>query len=175
MSEDQANTPGDVTNVVANDTTDTVTFSLDAAYSQYWFTYNELSQITPLPIALGHHLGRRSSRARGAVRARRTRRVVAPISATTGAARKTSHRPRKLVPPCTRSQWKDRIGRPRHLRHESALADRRRAVSPHLLRHDHYGAYTLMPNKVYSGPPKPLIDRLVIRAVHDHTRPSSMR
>jgi peptide/nickel transport system substrate-binding protein len=43
--------PGDVTNVVANDTTDTVTFTLDAAYSQYWFTYNELSQITPLPIA----------------------------------------------------------------------------------------------------------------------------
>ena len=43
--------PGDVTNVVANDTTDTVTFILDCAYSQYWFTYNELSQITPLPIA----------------------------------------------------------------------------------------------------------------------------
>jgi peptide/nickel transport system substrate-binding protein len=43
--------PGDVINVVADNTTDTVTFTLDAAYSQYWFTYNELSQITPLPIA----------------------------------------------------------------------------------------------------------------------------
>ena len=43
--------PGDITNVVANNTTDTVTFTLDSAYSQYWFTYNELSQITPLPTA----------------------------------------------------------------------------------------------------------------------------
>ena len=43
--------PGDVTNVVANNAADTVSFTLDAAYSQYWFTYNELSQITPLPIA----------------------------------------------------------------------------------------------------------------------------
>ena len=43
--------PGDVTNVVADNKTDTVTFSLDATYSSYWLTYNELSQITPLPIA----------------------------------------------------------------------------------------------------------------------------
>jgi peptide/nickel transport system substrate-binding protein len=43
--------PGDVTNVVADTKADTVTFSLDAAYSPYWFTYNELSQVTPLPIA----------------------------------------------------------------------------------------------------------------------------
>jgi len=43
--------PGDVSNVSANDKTDTVTFTLDASYSSYWFTYNELSQVTPLPIA----------------------------------------------------------------------------------------------------------------------------
>jgi peptide/nickel transport system substrate-binding protein len=43
--------PGDITNVVANDKTDTVTFTLDGTFSSYWFTYNELSQITPLPIA----------------------------------------------------------------------------------------------------------------------------
>ena len=43
--------PGDITNVVANDKADTVTFTLDGTYSSYWFTYNELSQITPLPIA----------------------------------------------------------------------------------------------------------------------------
>ena len=42
--------PGDVTNVVANNKTDTVTFTVDATYSSYWFTYNELSQITPLPV-----------------------------------------------------------------------------------------------------------------------------
>jgi peptide/nickel transport system substrate-binding protein len=43
--------PGDVTNVVADTKTDTVTFTLDATYSSYWFTYNELSQVSPLPIA----------------------------------------------------------------------------------------------------------------------------
>ena len=43
--------PGNVLNVVANNATDTVTFTLNKTYSSYWFTYNELSQITPLPIA----------------------------------------------------------------------------------------------------------------------------
>ena len=43
--------PGNVTNIVTNSSTDTVTFTLDAAYSQLWFTNNELSQITPLPTA----------------------------------------------------------------------------------------------------------------------------
>src|ERR1035441_3972025 len=43
--------PGDVANVVADNKTDTVTFDLDATYSSYWFTYNELSQVSPLPIA----------------------------------------------------------------------------------------------------------------------------
>jgi len=43
--------PGNVTNVVADSATDTVTFTLDAAYSSLWFTDNELSQISPLPIA----------------------------------------------------------------------------------------------------------------------------
>ncbi len=43
--------PGDVSNVSADVKTDTVTFSLDASYGSYWFTYNELSQVTPLPIA----------------------------------------------------------------------------------------------------------------------------
>ncbi|HLN06041.1 MAG TPA: ABC transporter substrate-binding protein [Acidimicrobiales bacterium] len=43
--------PGDVSNVVADNATDTVTFTLDGAYNQLWFTNNELSQITPLPLA----------------------------------------------------------------------------------------------------------------------------
>jgi peptide/nickel transport system substrate-binding protein len=42
--------PGDITNVVATGK-NTVVFSLDASYSAYWFTYNEMSQVTPLPIA----------------------------------------------------------------------------------------------------------------------------
>jgi peptide/nickel transport system substrate-binding protein len=43
--------PGDVTNVVADNATNTVTITANNAYSTYWFTDNELSQITPLPIA----------------------------------------------------------------------------------------------------------------------------
>jgi peptide/nickel transport system substrate-binding protein len=43
--------PGNVVNAVANNATDTVTFTLNKPYSSYWFTYNELSQITPMPIA----------------------------------------------------------------------------------------------------------------------------
>jgi len=43
--------PGDITNVTANNKADTVTFTVDGTYSSYWFTYNELSQVTPLPIA----------------------------------------------------------------------------------------------------------------------------
>ena len=39
--------PGDVTNVVANDRTDTVTLSLDAAYGSYWFTYNGSARSRP--------------------------------------------------------------------------------------------------------------------------------
>ena len=43
--------PGNVINVVADNATDTVTFTLNATYSDYWFTYNDLSQVTPLPMA----------------------------------------------------------------------------------------------------------------------------
>ena len=41
--------PGDVTNVTAPNAT-TVVFHLNATYSSYWFTYNELSQVSPLPL-----------------------------------------------------------------------------------------------------------------------------
>jgi peptide/nickel transport system substrate-binding protein len=43
--------PGDISNAVPDAKTDTVTLTLDATYSSYWFTYNELSQISPLPMA----------------------------------------------------------------------------------------------------------------------------
>jgi peptide/nickel transport system substrate-binding protein len=43
--------PGDISEAVANYKADTVTLTLDATYSSYWFTYNELSQVSPLPIA----------------------------------------------------------------------------------------------------------------------------
>ena len=42
--------PDDVKNVTVNSPTK-VTFTLKAPVNTYWFTYNELSQITPLPLA----------------------------------------------------------------------------------------------------------------------------
>lgn len=47
-------TPGDFPDNVTsmtNITTTSITLNLDKAYNQSWFLYNELSQITPLPIA----------------------------------------------------------------------------------------------------------------------------
>jgi peptide/nickel transport system substrate-binding protein len=41
--------PGDVKNVTTPNSS-TVVFTLDASYSSYWFTYNELSQVSPLPL-----------------------------------------------------------------------------------------------------------------------------
>jgi peptide/nickel transport system substrate-binding protein len=41
--------PDNVTNVTASGTT--VTFTFNKAYNQHWVLYNELSQITPFPIA----------------------------------------------------------------------------------------------------------------------------
>ena len=43
------NMPDDVTNVTANG--QTVTFTLKSSVNKYWWLYNELSQITPLPVA----------------------------------------------------------------------------------------------------------------------------
>jgi len=43
------NMPDDVKNVTASG--QTVTFTLSSPVNQYWFTYNELSQINPLPTA----------------------------------------------------------------------------------------------------------------------------
>ena len=40
---------------------DPLTFNLTGAVNPYWFTYNELSQITPMPDGLGHHGHRRAA------------------------------------------------------------------------------------------------------------------
>ena len=43
-----------MTSVVVNSPTK-LTFTLTGPVNPYWFTYNELSQITPMPDGLGHH------------------------------------------------------------------------------------------------------------------------
>ena len=124
--------PGDITNVVANNKTDTVTFTLDATYSSYWFTYNELSQITPLPIAWD---------------------ITVPAAAGSGGCSSASYTsiddldlaqrrsPRLRLREGLRRgarlpHGQDRGGRSRHLRHEPALAGRRRTVPPDPVRRD---------------------------------------
>ena len=109
---------------------DTVTFTLDAAYSSYWFTYNELSQVTPIPIAWDITERRRKPPARVAARA------ASYTSVTT-----TTSLDRCLVAPSSTSaktcaavfdlpHGQERSRRPRHLRHEPALEDRRRPLQP---------------------------------------------
>ena len=43
--------PDNVTSYSANASADTITMNLDKTYSTNWFLYNELSQITPMPLA----------------------------------------------------------------------------------------------------------------------------
>ncbi|MGA2805297.1 MAG: ABC transporter substrate-binding protein [Acidimicrobiales bacterium] len=152
--------PGNVTNVVADNATDTVTFTLDAAYSSYWFTYNELSQITPLPIAwditsAGAKPG--SGGCSGASYAS----VVAPISAATGALTDVSSSAKACAAVFAFLSGKTEAG---------ALGTY--TTNPlwqivdgpfHLASYDATdGGTTLVPNKAYSGPVKPSIDKLVM-------------
>ena len=59
--------PDNVTNVVADSATQ-LTFTLNNSYNPQWFTYNELSQITPLPeawdVTTGGGTGLRHARGR---------------------------------------------------------------------------------------------------------------
>jgi peptide/nickel transport system substrate-binding protein len=43
--------PDDLSSIVYSDTQDTVTFNIKTAVNQQWFLYNELAQITPMPLA----------------------------------------------------------------------------------------------------------------------------
>ena len=152
--------PGDITNVVANDRTDTVTLSLDAAYGSYWFTYNELSQITPLPIAWDITAVGAAPGSGGCSSASYAS-VVAPISASTGALTDVSASAKACASVYAFLSGKAEAG---DLGTYSTNPLWQIVDGPFRLTSFNTisGAYSLVPNKKYSGLLKPSIDKLVI-------------
>ena len=159
--------PGDVTNVVANNKSDTVTLTLDASYGSYWFTYNELSQITPLPIAWDITSASAAPGSGGCSSAAYAS-VVAPISATTGALRDVSASAKACAAVYSFLTGKTEAGDLRTYATNPLwqIVD----GSFRLTSFDATtGAETFMPNKAYSGPLKPSIDKLVIAAFNTYS------
>jgi peptide/nickel transport system substrate-binding protein len=152
--------PGDVTNVVADNATDTVTFTFDAVYSSYWFTYNELSQITPLPIAWDLTSAGAKPGSGHCSSAAYTS-VVAPISATTGTLTDVSASAKACAAVFAFLSGKTEAG---DLGTYATNPLWQIVDGP--FRMTSYdatdGGATLIPNKSYLGPLKPSIDKLVM-------------
>jgi peptide/nickel transport system substrate-binding protein len=154
--------PGNVTDVVANNSTDTVTFTLDAAYSQLWFTDNELSQITPLPTAWDITSAGAAAGSGGCSKA-------SYASITT--ALKTVKGESTLVPTSASARACAKVYA--FLTSDTEAGDLGTYASNPLwqivngpFKLTQYDATdngaTLVPNTSYSGSPKPTIDRLVL-------------
>jgi peptide/nickel transport system substrate-binding protein len=151
--------PGDVTNVVANNTTDTVTFTLDAAYSSYWFTYNELSQITPLPLAWDITSAGRAPGSGGCSSA--TYSSITTSMSSTGRFSQTSASAKACAAVYAFLTGKNEAG---DLGTYATNPLWQIVDGPfHLTQYDatDNGA-TVAANKAYSGPLKPSIDKLVL-------------
>ena len=107
----------------------TVMFTLDAPTARYWFTYNELSQVSPLPIAWDITAAGAQARL-GRLLERRLHVGRRPRSDRQGHPSLDRLRRRQALRRGLRlPHGQDRGGRPWHLRHEPALADRGRARS----------------------------------------------
>ncbi len=124
--------PDNITNVTkVNDTT--VKFTLDKKYSTDWFTYNELSQITPMPMAWD----------------------VTSLGAAAGSGGCTKDMAKcKAVYDFLISQSKDQ---------KSYATSKIWGVVDGPWRLGSYnsaGNYSLVPNKSYSGSPKPRLDQV---------------
>ena len=152
--------PGDVTNVVANNKTDTVTFTLDATYSSYGFTYNELSQGTPLPVAWDITSPGAQPGSGGCSGASYTS-VKAPISATTGALADVSTSAKACAAVFAFLSGKTEAG---DLGTYASNPLWQVVDGPfRLTAYDATdGGATVVPNKQYSGPVKPSLDKLVM-------------
>jgi peptide/nickel transport system substrate-binding protein len=122
--------PDNVTKVTkVNDTT--VKFTLDKKYSQLWFTYNELSQVTPMPMAWD---------------------VTSAGAAPGSGGCHTDQAKCKAVYDFLVSQAKDQ---------KTYATSKIWGVVDGPWRLGSYSAdghYTLVPNKSYSGSPKPRLD-----------------
>ena len=124
--------PDNITNVTKTSEQD-VKFTLDAKYSNNWFTYNELSQITPMPMAWD----------------------ITHAGAAAGSGG------------CTKDQsqcpavYKFLIGQAKD--QQSYASSKIWGVVDGPWRLGSYsssGNYTLVPNKAYSGSPKPQLDQV---------------
>ena len=156
--------PGDVSNVVANSKTDTVTFTLDATYSSYWFTYNELSQLSPLPIAWDITSPSAKAGSGGCSSASYTS-IKTSFNAKGAARRRLSVRQgvrgRLLLP-----HGQERGGRSRHVCQQPPLGDRGRAVqAQRVRRHRQRGDAGSQPHVLRAG--EVLARQARAGAVHD--------
>ena len=148
-----------------------------------WFTYNELSQITPLPMAWDVSKSGAEGRQRGVREGqlclgdarRRQVEVGDDVRAGLGGSAKSC----AAVWTYLSQRVGLRPGQPEgaeqlaeHLRHEPALAGRRRPVASERVRSSG-GTATMVPNKSYSGPVKPHARQVHRAAVHDRPPPSS--
>jgi peptide/nickel transport system substrate-binding protein len=145
---------------VANNKTDTVTFTLDATYSSYWFTYNELSQVTPLPVAWDITSAGAKPGSGGCSGASYTS-VKAPISATTGALADVSTSAKACAAVFAFLSGKTEAG---DLGTYASNPLWQVVDGPfRLTAYDATdGGATVVPNKQYSGPVKPSLDKLVM-------------
>lgn len=143
--------PDNVTNVVAKG--DSVVFTTTKAFNTYWFTYNELSQITPLPeawdiTATGGAPGSGGCFAGTYGAAATDTKCAAVYNYLSGQAGYNASNPgatnsNSLASYATNPLWQVVDG-PWHLTHFDAL-----------------GNVTMEPNPSYSGPIKPTIKQFI--------------
>jgi peptide/nickel transport system substrate-binding protein len=148
--------PTTIPDIISSITTtgNTVTFKLTGKTNPYWFTYNELSQITPLPMAwdVSANGQKSGSQACGTasfqdVTVHSTAKAVTPVSAAAKSCAAVytylTDQAKKLSGYATSPLW--------------SVVD-----GPWKLQHfDASGNVTMIPNKAYSGPVKPKLDKFV--------------
>ena len=150
-----SNIPDNVKSITIDSPTK-LTFTLTQGFNTYWYTYNQLSQITPLPAGLDIDHDSAAHRVRVAAR-------TAP-TASRRAVRSGLHVPvqaGRLRP--DKPQGGQQLAG--HLRHQPPVAGGRRPVAPDPVQRDRR-RLTMAPNPTYSGPVKPTIEKFKEVPVH---------
>ena len=158
--------PDDVKSVVANSPTK-VTITLTGPTNPGWFTYNQLSQITPFPMAwdisatgqkAGSEACAKAPYAKVVVKTDKKNSKVTPVSPDAKSCENVFDVPLEAIRLRSEEpQGAEQLAQ--DLCDEPALAGRRRPVAPHAIRLA--GNVTMVPNPKYSGPVKPKIDKFV--------------
>lgn len=144
--------PDDIASITTKG--NTVTFKLTGKNNPYWYTYNELSQITPMPMAwdisaTGQKAGSQAcgTASYQSVTVKSTAKAVTPVSAAAKSCAAVytylTGQAKKLSSYATSPLW--------------GVVD-----GPWKLSHfDTSGNVTMVPNKSYSGPVKPKLSKFV--------------